>query len=267
MLPQIHFLGKDISTYALCGIIGALIASIIFCRMIVKRDRNIDEGILLLVTSALGGVVGSHLLYGITHIHHWGMIFNAPTLHESFLLIGTLFGGSVFYGGLIGGLMAGYWYIRGRKLDRCDYADCAAICIPLFHSISRIGCFLSGCCYGIECEWGFASVANSFVPAVVGIKRFPTPLLESSLNLILFFILLALRNKQSLRGKFIHLYLIAYAVIRFHIEFLRGDAIRGIWFGVSTSQWISMGLFAFSVMMLVRQRIKRNTSNSCSATE
>ena len=189
MLPQIHFLGKDISTYALCGIIGALIASIFFCRLIVKRNRNTDEGILLLLASALGGVVGSHLLYGLTHIRHWGDIFNASSLRESLLIVGSLFGGSVFYGGLIGGLLVGYWYIKGRKLDRNDYADCAAICIPLFHSVSRIGCFLSGCCYGIECKWGFASAENSFVPAVVGIKRFPTPLLESSLNLILFFIL------------------------------------------------------------------------------
>ena len=91
----------------------------------------------------------------------------------------------------------------------------------------------------------------------MGIRRFPTPLLEAVLNLILFFFLFLIREKKVLRGALIFVYLLSYAVIRFSIEFLRGDAVRGIWLGLSTSQWISIGLLIFSLGGIVRMIIKK----------
>ena len=243
--------------YALCGIIGILIAGFVFCRLLIKRGQSDNDGILLLVFACFGCVIGSHLLYGLTLIPQWSAFLKVSSIKEVFLLLGYFFGGGVFYGGLIGGIIVSLLYIKKKKLNLTDYSDCGAICIPLFHSFARVGCFFAGCCYGIEVDWGFAASENPFVPEVVGIPRFPTPLLEALLNVGLFLTLLLLRNKKALRGKLIFVYLISYAVIRFCIEFLRGDVARGIWFGLSTSQWISLCMFTISVIVLCYTHIKR----------
>ncbi|MBO5043182.1 MAG: prolipoprotein diacylglyceryl transferase [Clostridia bacterium] len=252
--------------YALCGMIGILLAGFVFCRLLLKRGQSDNDGVLLLVFSALGCVMGSHLLYGLTLIPKWGAFLKVSTAKDFFLLLGYFFGGGVFYGGLIGGLHVALIYIKKRKLNAADYADCGAICIPLFHSFARVGCFFAGCCYGIEVDWGFASSHNPLVPEVVGIRRFPTPLLEALLNLGLFLMLFLLRNKKALHGKLIYLYLGAYAIVRFCVEFLRGDTARGIWFGLSTSQWISLCMLTISVASLLYAHKKRNRETVAAAS-
>lgn len=247
--------------YALCGAIGGLLAGWLFCRLLVKRGQDDNDGIFVLLFVGLGIVLGSHLLYGLINIQYWGLIFKVSSARELFSLLALLFGGGVFYGGLIGGLVCSLLYIKRKKLDAVVFSDCGAVCIPLFHAFARAGCFFAGCCYGIESEWGFASAANPYVPEVVGVQRFPTQLLEASLNLLLFAVLFSLRNKKVLRGRMLCVYLMSYSVIRFFVEFLRGDAVRGIWLGVSTSQWISCGLFLLSTsFLLVSLRKKRTTA-------
>ncbi|MBR3805727.1 MAG: prolipoprotein diacylglyceryl transferase [Clostridia bacterium] len=266
MLPQITIFGKIISTYSLCGIIGILVAAWIYCYLLKRRNRCDSDGILMILFSGIGILIGSHLLYGITNIKYWHVIFEASSFKEVFSILESIFGGAVFYGGLIGGLIFAFIYIRLKKLDFNDFADCGAISIPLFHSFARVGCFLAGCCYGIESEFGFMSNYNPLVPAVVGIRRFPTSLLEALLNLALFFVLLNLRKSKRLRGALLHIYLISYSVMRFAIEFLRGDEIRGIWFGLSTSQWISIVVFVFSAHMLHKHQCLQKTKKAKSNT-
>jgi phosphatidylglycerol:prolipoprotein diacylglycerol transferase len=60
-----------------------------------------------------------------------------------------------------------------------------------------------------------------------------------------------------LRGKVFYLYLAIYAFVRFFDEFLRGDALRGFVFGLSTSQFISIFIEAFALAMLLLPIIKK----------
>ena len=60
-----------------------------------------------------------------------------------------------------------------------------------------------------------------------------------------------------LRGKVFYLYLAVYAFVRFFDEFLRGDALRGFIFGLSTSQFISIFIEVFALAMLLLPIIKR----------
>lgn len=257
MLPQITIFGKIISTYSLCGIVGILIAAWVYCYLLKSRNRCDSDGILMILFSGIGIFIGSHLLYGLTNIKYWPIIFKASSFKEAIAILGSIFGGAVFYGGLIGGIIFAFIYIRLKKLDANDFADCGAISIPLFHSFARVGCFLAGCCYGIESEFGFMSNNNPLVPAVVGVRRFPTSLLEALLNLALFFALFNLRKNKKFHGALLYVYLISYSVMRFAIEFLRGDEIRGIWFGLSTSQWISIVILGFAAYMLYKNHSLR----------
>lgn len=84
--------------------------------------------------------------------------------------------------------------------------NAAAPCFALFHGFMRIGCTYSGCCYGIEVGW----------PLFHG--RFPTQLMEAVFCLALFFVL-----QFCVRRRRMSVYLIAYGVFRFLVEFLRGD--------------------------------------------
>jgi prolipoprotein diacylglyceryltransferase len=89
------------------------------------------------------------------------------------------------------------------------------------------------------------------------VNRFPVQLLEASLNLLLFAFLVILLKKGVMKGNLMWIYGSIYPVIRFFDEFLRGDAIRGFVFGLSTSQWISIFVFVLSVTMIIIRVCKK----------
>lgn len=266
MFPFIDIFGKTITTYLLMALIGAFVAGIFVCRLAKKRGENDNEAIIVMLFAAIGIFLGGHILYGITNIKHIPLIFKAENFSQFLEYVSSVFGGSVFYGGLIGAIIAACITIRVRKLTLSVYADMLATAIPLFHSFARVGCFLGGCCYGVESEFGFTAHGNTLVPAVNDVSRFPVQLLEALLNLILFLVLyLAYKRSLSnkvLKGKLIFIYLISYSVIRFLDEFLRGDEIRGFVFGLSTSQFISVLIFAISIVTLVFIKLKKDRSKA-----
>ena len=151
-----------------------------------------------------------------------------------------LSGGIAFYGGLFGLLGAYLLLGKCRKIgDDASARDALAVVIPLFHAFGRVGCFFSGCCYGMEYHGAGAVFYRSQIDgAVVTVQRLPVQLLEASGNLVLFILLLVcyLRGKRGLLAR----YLPAYACLRFATELLRGDALRGVAFGLSVSQYVSM---------------------------
>ena len=132
------------------------------------------------------------------------------------------------------------------------------------HGFARIGCFLAGCCYGVECEFGFTAHGNDLVPAVNDVSRFPVQLLESLGCFLIFFLILYLYRKGKLTGRLLFVYLGVYAVLRFCDEFLRGDAIRGFIFGLSTSQFISifMALISLGGLLLGLRSYKKSQNKS-----
>ena len=262
MKPQIDVFGKSIGSYALFGIIGILLAGFLVCRLLKRLTKSDTEGLYLILIAGMGAIVGSHVLYAITRIGDFSDMLKSKSVIAA---LAEIFGGGVFYGGLLGGVLAGYIYLKLAKLDIKIYSDVVAVCIPLFHSFARVGCFFAGCCYGKECEIGFASKFNPYIPEVVGVIRFPIQLVEAMCNFALFCVLLAIfcnglkKNKQY--GFLFYIYLIAYSIIRFVLEFFRGDTIRGILWGFSTSQWISMAIFAVTVTVVAVRYRKRNMTN------
>lgn len=79
---------------------------------------------------------------------------------------------------------------------------------------------------------------------------FPVQLTESACNIIIFIILSYIYKKSKHTEKIIGLYCILYGILRFLLEFLRGDLIRGIELGLSTSQWISIVLIIIGIIQL-----------------
>lgn len=159
--------------------------------------------------------------------------------------------GFVAYGGIIGGLVSGYLYSKYAKIDTEKVMDSLACVFPISHSIARMGCFFSGCCYGFE-YYGIFSVKywnKTFC-------CFPWQLSEATLDLILGIILYRIVSQKKYHGKCVWIYLGVYAFYRFCLEFIRGDELRGIWGVFSTSQYISILLILFIIIKLKYSNVR-----------
>lgn len=257
MFPGFTLFGKFISSYMLTSLAGIFTACPIAISRYKKRGGNDISMIFVFLFGAIGCAVGMHLLYGITNIQYWGRLFSAGSFQEFWDAAIYIFGGSVFYGGLIGGLFSGYLCMKHQKLDYGLTSDCAAPSIALFHAFGRIGCFLGGCCYGVEWEHGI-TFHNALIESANGVPRVPVQLFEAGLEFALFGLLSLMLAKGWLKNRLLAVYLLIYPAGRFALEFLRGDDYRGFLFGLSTSQLISIGVFAAAVVFLVMKRSRES---------
>lgn len=259
MYPSIKIINREISTYSIMALIGIL-ASLLYIIIKCKKEKINDNNIIkVLLLSMIGVILGAHLLYATTQykliiilIKNFKAIFEKKYL---FTFLINIFGGSVFYGGLIGGLITSDIIIKKNKLNKQYIIRIATPIIPLFHFFGRIGCFLVGCCYGIESKIGL-TYTHSANEIADGVSRFPIQLVESLFNLLLFILLNHLSKKEKYNKYLLNIYLIIYPIGRFILEFFRGDSYRGIILGLSTSQIISIILLTFSIINIITKRKK-----------
>ena len=145
-----------------------------------------------------------------------------------------------FYGGLIFGVIAflliyRFYYLRHNEPMIKEVLKIAPAAISLGHGFGRIGCLLSGCCYGVETDAWIGILLPGHDHYTV-----PTQILEMVFLFILAVILSILAFKQITNYTF-PIYMISYGVFRFIIEFFRGDE-RGQLQGLSPSQYICIAL-------------------------
>jgi phosphatidylglycerol:prolipoprotein diacylglycerol transferase len=242
----------------LCGIFSS---GIYACLMAKKSNYDYTDIIIFLLIISIGVVIGSHLVYMIVNykniIYILENIKKINTIKKLFNVLNYILGGSVFYGGLIGGIIVGYIVVKNNN-KYIDYFDILVTSIPLFHSFGRIGCFLGGCCYGIESTRGFIYTKNPIIEAN-GVRRFPVQIFESLFNIAIFLLLNYLLRHNKFKNKFLYIYLALYSVGRFFIEFLRGDTYRGIWFSLSTSQIISILIVLILIIQFCYIYINKRT--------
>lgn len=259
MVPPISFFGRELHAYTLTALVGILAA--LFFTYFSAKKQGLDEFTMLfaMLFAAAGAFLGGHIIYALTNIRQLIIVFRHLDAFGSFgsflKFIYPYFSGAVFYGGLLLGLLFAWLYLRRTKQPLGGYTDIGAIGLPLFHGFGRIGCFLSGCCFGIESKCGFV-MCHSIMEEANGVSRFPVQLCEAVFNFALALTLYVLLKKKKLQGRLLNVYLYAYPTFRFLDEFLRGDAYRGIWLGLSTSQWISLLLIAGNTIYLLAARSK-----------
>ncbi len=260
MIENFTVFGRTFSAYMICALIGIFAAGIYAICLAVKSGVKDTDFLVLLLWSSVGVFIGGHLLYAITNLRYVLLLFanldNIISKGMLFTYLQYIFGGSVFYGGLIGGLIVGYLYANKKKFPIALCCDIAASAIPLFHFFGRIGCFLSGCCFGVEWSHGI-TYTHSVVEISNGVPRLPVQLIEAFFNLVLFAVFYYLFKNKKFKGNLIALYFISYGIIRFTLEFFRGDFYRGFLFGLSTSQIISIMLIIFAFIILFVKRFQR----------
>lgn len=229
-----------------------IVAVLLFSTMRRKRlGLRADDTIHLLMLCIVGALIGAKLLYIVTIIP---VIVKYPDiLNQPKALMELFINGYVFYGGLIGAFFAAWIYCRKYTVDFTAVGALFAAAAPLFHVFGRIGCFLAGCCYGVAARWGVTYTESLGAPN--GIALVPIQLFESAVDLLIFFVVL-LYQRRWLKGS-LTLYLVSYSVCRFILEFFRGDRIRGLLLGLSTSQWISAAIvIGIAVHFIMRSKSK-----------
>ena len=246
MYPDLVDLGfLHLKTYGACMATGFLA-----CWWLIERLSGRKDLSNLLLTLMIGGVVGSRAAYVI---EHWTAEFAANPA----AIVRVDQGGLMFYGGFILSFVIFFAWCAVKREHPLKLADLLAAVIPLGHAFGRVGCFFYGCCYGRDSDAWCAVVFPVGSPSWYEHGRrlvavLPTQLFEAATLLALFAALMALWRRSAQRpGLIVGAYLAGYAVIRFGMEYLRGDPRAAVG-PFSISQTISIGMLAVGAVFVGR---------------
>lgn len=238
MFPDVTFLGLEL--YDWCIIIGVVLALVVarIYSDLLKIPARLQNLIYVTAVVAIVAGIGGAILF--QSVYNW-------------IETGVFeWRGMTFYGGLICGaviFLVGYFPV-GKKI--CGdmpkqyffkVSGMAACAIAIAHCVGRIGCLFAGCCYGHVTDAWY----GIYLPAV-GEKVVPTQLFESIFLFCLFIVLTVLLFRTKISG--LGVYLTAYAVFRFCIEFVRGDDRGQLTGGITPSQFWSILLFVAGVIVI-----------------
>ncbi len=217
-----------------------------------KFNDFVDMGFWVVIAAILGGRV-------------FYILFNLKDyVHRPVAVVQIWHGGLIFYGGLFAAVLTGIVFMRRRGIPVWLGGDLIAPQIALGYAITRLGCFLNGCCFGkvTSLPWGVEyppgcgagqyiaklSFAAFFSgqPNVV-IRLHPVQLYAAAVNLVIFGVLLIAWRRRRFDGQIFWGYLILYAVYRFAIEFIRADN-RPLVLDLTTAQIMSVTLLACAVV-------------------
>ena len=257
MYPVLFRLGPvTIHTYgffiALGFLIGLWVAAYYAKKESIPHARIVDLGFYILIAA----LVGSRFFF---------IIINAPYYLDRPLEILKIWeGGLVFYGGVLLAIPTAFWFVKKHSLGIWRTADVFAPGLAIGHALGRLGCFFAGCCYGKTAEalpWGVIFTDPECL-APTDLLLHPTQLYESAGELLNFIILISLMKYKKFHGQLFLSYLVLYSVLRFIVEFFRGDIERGfIINGISIAQGISALIFIMAITGFVILRRKNSGSN------
>ena len=257
MHPILITLGPlTIASYGFLFAFGALLAILLAFKR--AKAENLDQKIFadfifyLMIISLLG----AKLLLLATNLDYY-LKYPAEMKY-------LLTSGGTFFGGLIAGALFTVWYIRRHALSYRTLGDIGGPSLALGHFFGRLGCFAAGCCWGREAGHfplavTFSSAKANFLTGVpLHVALYPTQVFEALLNLVNFVILSVAYKKRAFKGQVFALYVLNYSLIRFTVEYFRGDPDRGYVFGgmekplssLSVPQLISVTGVILAVVLL-----------------
>jgi phosphatidylglycerol:prolipoprotein diacylglycerol transferase len=212
----------------------------------------------------LGAVVGSRLLYVLFHLAEFS---NPLQFFELWR------GGATFYGGLILAIAASIAFTHRKNLPFLQVADILSPSIALGMALTRVGCFLSGCCFGkpTEAPWGVlfppscpAGESAAYTAVSLGVDvvhLHPTQVYSSLYGWLIIAVLLLVEKRLRKRGALFGLLLVLAGIARFTVDFFRFYEVNSRTIaGLSVSQIVAVGLVLLGVFFLLRKSSATNTA-------
>ena len=269
MIPYLSFGFAQIPTYflvislSLSGLL-VLLSSRVDAQ---KFDRKLAYNIALIVM--ISGFLGGRLFH---------IFYEEFAYYKADPVLSLYFwnGGFVYLGGLLLAWPVTWIYCQIKKISFLAWADFYAPLLSLAHALGRVGCVLSGCCFGQYCElpWGIAG-------------RHPTAIYLTLGEFVIFFVLIMLEKRQlNLKAKLVEgdqknvvaevqlqfpgqvffKWIFLHSLLRYTVEFYRDD-FRGSFFrlpflgSLSVSQIICFGLMLLSIFYFITCYFKIKSQN------
>ncbi|MDP2872430.1 MAG: prolipoprotein diacylglyceryl transferase [Bacillota bacterium] len=241
MYPELLRIGR-LAIYSYGFMLGMSLLSAVWLSYRQAPREGVDPQITLDFSLAIvvAGVVGSRLVFVLLN---WEYYASNPV---SILGIGEggLAGLSI-HGGLLGGIIAGWFMCARHGLRFPVMADLYARPLAMGHTLGRIGCVLRGCCFG-ELTGGGWGVRTVYAWGL----RHPSQLYESGLALLLFVGLTWYMKRPRAAGQLFLLYAGGYAVARFLADLYReSDLVTG---SLNLAQLVSLGVLCIVVPLWFR---------------
>ncbi len=236
MYPVITLGALKIDSYELMMIIG-IIACVCITVFIFKKKAKIDDRTLysILLTGVMSGAV----------LYLSAFLFDA--LFHSIQAGEWTTNGITWLGGLLGAfptmIILSHFYCPRIKGNVLYHFGLIMPGLALGHGFGRIGCFLAGCCSGVE-----TNVLGVIFPGTT-VAVLPTQLFEAGFEFLLFAVMMIFYKK--LHKHFLETYLFGYGTFRFILEFFRGDNRGATGIGLSPSQLISFIMIVAGILLIL----------------
>jgi phosphatidylglycerol:prolipoprotein diacylglycerol transferase len=214
------------------------------------RPRGIgSETVMDLVFGVLiSSIIGVWALYVATHGAQFDPWYTALFIWD---------GGLTLYGGILAATATVWWMCRRRGIAFLDMADIFAPGVMLGIGLTRIGCFLAGCCFGKPTTCALAVHFPADAPASLvfgGRAVHPTQLYASAAGFAIFGLLLLAERLPSGRGATFGRFLALYGAARLVEDAFRYYEPGQVLAGLSNNQWVSVVLVAAGALVMVRAR-------------
>jgi len=202
------------------------------------RRKGLDPALVYDFASfgGLAGLVGARLYY---------VLLSQPGyyLARPLEILAIWHGGLAVHGALLGGLLAGVWFIRRRGLSFWRFADIAAPGLILGQTVGQIACLLNGDTYGKPTTLPWAiPFTDPRAMAPLGVPLHPIEIYELLAYLAAFLLVWRVSQRATQDGAATLAYAVGYGITRFGLEFLRGDP--PVMAGIVVPQAISVLLVA-----------------------
>lgn len=240
-----------IHSYGLMIAIGLLLFLVL-----IHKDRrfyaldleNRFSGILAI--GIIAALLGGRLLFYFTHPEYFRQMSDFFAFY---------YGGFSILGAVLGVLITLPLYLRHLNIPIIPFLDLIALYAPFLQSISRIGCFLAGCCYGLPTSlpWGIIYTdTESVAPLYVCLH--PTQL-YSAIGLMIIFALMyfGLQHIYKKTGQLICWYLLLIGAERFIVEFWRGDRASSALFSLNQLVAAAMMGIALIGLAVIQHKSKK----------
>lgn len=205
------------------------------------HNHIIDMGIYC----GLAGLVGARL---------WSVLFFDWSYYQNHLLeIPFVWqGGMAIQGGVVLGSIAGIIYTKLHKIDTWTFADIVAPAIILGQAIGRNANLLNGDAFGAPTggDFGILYPEGTLARYTYGTQPlWPAEVWEGQIDVIIFALLLIFRTTNHAKGQVFILYAILYSLARFFLEFLRGDYVEPLAFGLKSAQFTSLTIVLIGLIL------------------
>lgn len=248
MHPEVlHIYGPiSIQWYGLMIFIGIVVFSWAFLKDPQRKKLISTDTFFDLVSLSIGvALLGGRILFLITNHEDITSLYDCIAVWD---------GGFSLLGSIVSLLLVLPWYLYKKGVPALKLMDLIAVYAPLLQSISRIGCFMAGCCYGCRTcvPWAIERACSLI---------HPTQLYSAILLFIIFIIMKYVAQGFFKKpGQLILLYLILESVERFFVDFLRGDreffADKGFWSLLSVHQIIALVLCVIALSVMYRISVR-----------